>query len=122
MALSPEAIIAMIALFIACVPAIQFIISYYQTNIRQESGIQNTSLSQPTTSHLIIQPPGLLQASSSVSDISRCTYFIHADATPFRELDLLLSAEASGQRGNEMPWMSRKDTVGLWTLTEILLC
>jgi hypothetical protein len=49
MALSPEAIIAMIALFVACAPGLRFMITYYQSMVRQgQNRIQTPGLSSMT--------------------------------------------------------------------------
>ncbi|KAG2009404.1 hypothetical protein GB937_007807 [Aspergillus fischeri] len=62
MALSPEAIIAMIALFITCVPVYRRIMSYYQNRVRQgQNIIQNIGPPQPETLESIDQTPVVSQ-------------------------------------------------------------
>jgi hypothetical protein len=57
MALSAEAIIAMLALFVACLPGLRFLIAYYQSKVKRgRNGIQTPGLPSATLNYITLVP------------------------------------------------------------------
>ncbi|GIJ81635.1 hypothetical protein Asppvi_000134 [Aspergillus pseudoviridinutans] len=104
MTLSPEAIIAMVALFVACIPYLKSIIFYYLMKVRQQqNGIQQIGLSQLERPNFVIHTSVVLLGLNSSHDSGDETHTRHIVPERYQIDAVLNSPSPSGSESMGSP-------------------